>query len=166
MVRVVRPGRMIVPRISPRVLCFLEREGRFLLLHRRRPPNAGMWNAIGGKIEPGEDPFAACIREVREETGLAITGPSLCVLLVATVRATGELWVIYVFHAPAPPGPVVKSEEGELRWVDPHELSALPVPSDLPVILPRVLHGDGVSVVRVEYDTESGGPSYLEILGA
>ncbi|HLA25329.1 MAG TPA: NUDIX domain-containing protein, partial [bacterium] len=85
--------------ISQRVLCFLDRDHRFLLLHRRRSPNAGMWNAIGGKIEPGEDPFAACIREVREETGLVISGPKLRALLVITVRETEELWVIYVFRA-------------------------------------------------------------------
>ena len=152
--------------ISQRVLCFLERDGRFLLLHRRRSPNAGMWNAIGGKIEPGEDPFAACIREVREETGLVISGPKLRALLVITVRETEELWVIYVFRAPAPVGEVSASEEGDLRWVDAGEILALRTPADLPVILPQILHGEEVSVVRLEYETEDSEPRRIEILGA
>lgn len=152
--------------ISPRVLCFIERDGQYLLLHRRRPPNAGVWNAIGGKIEPGEDPFAACLREVSEETGLTISDPVLRVLLVITVRDPDELWVIYVFRAPAPAGEAVASEEGELRWVTTDEILSLRVPADLPLILPRILHGAGVSVVRLEYDTEDSAPRRLEILGS
>lgn len=152
--------------IAQRVLCVLEREGRILLLHRRRPPNAGVWNAIGGKIEPGEDPYAACVRETEEETGLAIRDPVLRVLLVVTVRRTGDLWVIYVFRAAAPPGEVAPSSEGDLRWVAPADVAALPTPADLPVILPRVLApGDGpVAVVRVEYDAEIGAPARTEVL--
>ena len=152
--------------IAQRVLCFLDRDGRFLLLHRRRSPNAGMWNAIGGKIEPGEDPFAACIREVGEETGLAISDPTLRALLVITVRETDERWVIYVFRAPAPPGEVTASEEGDLRWVDADEILSLRTPADLPVILPRILHGEDVTVVRLEYDTGAGEPRRVEIVGS
>ncbi len=151
--------------ISQRVLCFLERDRRFLLLHRRRPPNAGLWNAIGGKVEPGEDPFTACVREVREETGLEISSPSLRVLLVVTVRETGDLWVIYVFHASAPAGETIASDEGDLRWVDPDEIRSLPTPADLPLIVPR-LRGGEVAVVRLEYETEAGAPSRIEIVGA
>jgi len=152
--------------ISQRVLCFLDRDRRFLLLHRRRAPNAGLWNAIGGKIEPGEDPFGACIREVREETGLGISDPTLRALLVATVREPDELWVIYVFRAAAPPGEVTPSEEGDLRWVEADEISSLRTPADLPVILLRILHGEDVIVVRLEYETESSQPSRIEILGS
>jgi 8-oxo-dGTP diphosphatase len=151
--------------ISQRVLCFLEREGRFLLLQRRRPPDAGRWNAIGGKIQPGEDPFAACVREVREETGLEISAPSLRVLLVVTVRETDELWVIYVFHAASPAGKITASEEGDLRWVDADEMRSLRMPADLPVILPRIRNDGNVSVVRLEYETETGEPSRIEVLG-
>jgi 8-oxo-dGTP diphosphatase len=155
--------------ISQRVLCFLERDGHFLLLHRRRPPNAGMWNAIGGKLEPGEDPFTACVREVREESGLAIGTAALRVLLVVTVRETGDVWVIYVFRAPAPPGEPVPSGEGELEWVPAAEIPARRTPADLPLILPRLAAAqggaEGVTVVRLEYETESGDPVRTEIVG-
>jgi 8-oxo-dGTP pyrophosphatase MutT (NUDIX family) len=154
--------------ISQRVLCFLERDGRYLLLHRRRAPNAGLWNAIGGKIEPGEDPFAACIREVHEETALTISALALRVLLVVTVRATGDLWVIYVFHAPAPAGDPAASDEGELEWVSAADFSRRRTPADLPLILPHLqgtATGGGVAVIRLEYETETGGPIHTEILG-
>lgn len=140
--------------ISQRTLCFLRRGRHLLLLHRRNPPNAGMWNGIGGKIEPGEDPFTACAREVEEETGLTIAAPALRGLLVITVTATGELWIIYVFTAPAPDGALTPSAEGDLHWVDTDQIPALHTPADLPIILPRILTEDGVTVVRVEYAAE------------
>src|SRR3954467_15039784 len=42
-----------------------------VLLHRSSDDNR--WYTIGGAIDPGEEPAAACIREVREETGLTVT---------------------------------------------------------------------------------------------
>ena len=125
-----------------------------------------MWNGIGGKLQPGEDPFTTCIREVREETGLTITGPVLRALLVISVKSTGDLWTIFVFTAAAPAGEPVASDEGELAWVDVGRLNSLPVPADLPVILPRVFEDGGVIVARLEYETEDAASvSRVEILG-
>jgi ADP-ribose pyrophosphatase YjhB (NUDIX family) len=47
--------------------------GRLLLIRRARPPAAGFWSVPGGKCEPDEDPAAACVREVAEETGLTVS---------------------------------------------------------------------------------------------
>ena len=153
--------------ISPRTLCFLHRGRQVLLLHRRHAPNAGMWNGIGGKLEAGEDPFTGCVREVKEETGLAIVDPQLRALLVITVKATGDLWVIYVFAASAPEGTLVSSPEGDLHWVDAAQIRSLPTPADLPIILPRILDGGDITVARLEYATEDAvDPLKVEILGA
>jgi len=125
-----------------------------------------MWNGIGGKLQPGEDPFTTCIREVREEPGLTITGPVLRALLVISVKSTGDLWTIFVFTAASPAGEPVASDEGELAWVDVGQLNSLPVPADLPVILPRVFEDGGVVVARLEYETEDAASvSRVEILG-
>lgn len=40
------------------------------MLYRTFPPNAQMWNGLGGKIEAGETPLASVQREVQEEAGL------------------------------------------------------------------------------------------------
>jgi 8-oxo-dGTP diphosphatase len=58
---------------SPReraVLCFIVRDGRVLLIHKKRGLGAGKVNAPGGKIEPGERPLEAAIRETQEEVGV------------------------------------------------------------------------------------------------
>lgn len=151
--------------ISLRTLCFLRRDNRVLLLHRRNPPNAGYWNGVGGKLEQGEDPFTACVREVREETGLTIRDPKLRILLVATVRSTGDLWNIFVFTADAPAAAPVASEEGELAWVELDRLAALPVLPDLPVLF-RHLDAEAVTVIRMELETEDATSiSRVEVLG-
>src|SRR4051794_20205753 len=46
--------------------------GRLLLVQRGRPPAIGSWTVPGGRCLPGEEPAAACVREVAEETGLAV----------------------------------------------------------------------------------------------
>ena len=54
-------------------LCYIEREGKLLLLYRNKKendPNEGKWIGVGGKIEEGETPDECVLREVMEETGL------------------------------------------------------------------------------------------------
>lgn len=51
-------------------LCFCRHSDRLLMLLRRKPPHAGQWNGVGGKIEPGESPRDCARRETLEETGI------------------------------------------------------------------------------------------------
>jgi ADP-ribose pyrophosphatase YjhB (NUDIX family) len=46
--------------------------GRVLLVKRGRPPAEGLWSVPGGKVELGESLEEACVREMREETGLVV----------------------------------------------------------------------------------------------
>ncbi len=148
-------------------MCFLRDGDRLLLLRRRNPPNAGLWNGVGGKVEPEEDPYTACIREVAEETGLSIGAPHLRALLVVTVRATGALWVIFVFTDVVSTSTLIASDEGELAWVKPSELTALSTPPDLATVLPHLFRDGGVLVARVEYETEtSASYKYFQVLGS
>jgi len=52
------------------VLCFIISEGNILLIHKKRGLGAGKINGPGGRIDPGETPLQATIRETREEVAL------------------------------------------------------------------------------------------------
>ncbi|MEW1547733.1 NUDIX hydrolase [Streptomyces tsukubensis] len=49
-------------------------DGRVLLVRRRVPVGGLVWQFPGGKVEPGESPEEAAVRETREEAGLTVTG--------------------------------------------------------------------------------------------
>lgn len=57
------------------VICFVIAGDGVLLINRNKSPFKGMWNAVGGKVEKGETPEDACVREVFEESGISISSP-------------------------------------------------------------------------------------------
>lgn len=62
-----------VPKLPVSVLVVVyARTGEVLLLERKQPP--GWWQSVTGSLEPGETPWDAAVRELREETGLAADG--------------------------------------------------------------------------------------------
>lgn len=62
----------------PYTICFCCYQQQILMLYRNFPPNAGLWNGLGGKIEPGETPLASVRREMQEEAGIdLLEAPSL-----------------------------------------------------------------------------------------
>jgi ADP-ribose pyrophosphatase YjhB (NUDIX family) len=61
------------PRVVPCVGAVIhDAAGRLLLIQRGHDPHRGLWSLPGGRIEPGESPEQAIVREVREETGLDV----------------------------------------------------------------------------------------------
>jgi erythromycin esterase-like protein/ADP-ribose pyrophosphatase YjhB (NUDIX family) len=106
---------MTLPASLRYTLCFLTRGDRVLLLKRRRPPNQGLWNGVGGHLEPGEHPLAACLREVREETGYVLRHARFGGVL--TWRGFEVLeGGLYLFTVEAPSGEAGACDEGVLQW--------------------------------------------------
>lgn len=61
-------------------LCYIEQEGKYLMLLRNKKKNdlnEGKWIGIGGKFEDGETPDECLLREVYEETGVRLTNYKL-----------------------------------------------------------------------------------------
>lgn len=132
-------------------------DARVLLLRRRKPPNKGLYNAPGGKIEPHEDPYEACLRELHEETGLRVQELRLRAILTILTRTTGAQWLLFVFTAERPPAPAdaIASDEGELRWVPLDEIARVPVPSDIPLIAPHLFGpNEGVLMGKILCDND------------
>jgi ADP-ribose pyrophosphatase YjhB (NUDIX family) len=99
--------------------------GRYLLVRRSRPPEAGRWALPGGRVEPGETLAEAVIREVVEETGLAVR-PSREVGVVRRPGPGGVTYEIHCFIVDLLGGEAVAgSDAADVRWVAPHDLSAM-----------------------------------------
>ncbi|MGZ4776855.1 MAG: (deoxy)nucleoside triphosphate pyrophosphohydrolase [Oryzihumus sp.] len=106
--------------------------GRVLAARRTAPPEArGLWEFPGGKVEPGEAPEAAIVREIREELG-------------CEVRVTGELpgvqpvkpgYTLQVSVVELAGGEPVPHEHDAVRWLGPDELAEVPwLGPDLPFL--------------------------------
>ena len=104
-------------------LCYLERGGQYLMLHRvkkENDENHDKWIGVGGKFEPGESPEDCVCREVREETGLRLTDYRYC----GIVTFVNGDWIEYMhlFHATGFEGQLRECDEGVLEWIDKKKL--------------------------------------------
>jgi ADP-ribose pyrophosphatase YjhB (NUDIX family) len=106
------------------------RDGRVLIVRRGRPPAHGLHTLPGGGVELGETLEQAVIREVREETGLAIAPLGLVGFREAIARdVAGRVerhFVILPFAARWIEGEIALNEElAEAQWRKPDELAGL-----------------------------------------
>lgn len=125
-------------------LCYIEKEGKYLMLHRVKKHhdiNAGKWIGVGGHVENGETPEECLLREVKEETGLTLTAYRLRGL-VTFLSDVCEPELMCVFTADAFDGEMIECDEGELAWVEKSDVLALPTWEGDRVFLERLLSGD------------------------
>jgi len=124
-------------------LVYCLRDDTVLLMERRKEPNRGLWTAPGGKLEPGEAPFACARREIREEAGIAATDMRLRGVLTLSASRPGWDWLLFAyvvtgFEAIDPPD----EREGLLRWWARADIPALAMPQADHIFLPPVLDLD------------------------
>ncbi|MBU3076362.1 (deoxy)nucleoside triphosphate pyrophosphohydrolase [Sphingomonas quercus] len=114
----------------------VDRDGRVLV--QQRPdgkPMAGLWEFPGGKVEPGETPEAALIRELHEELGIDVNAACLAPATFAS-EALGERHLLLMLYACRKwAGTPEPRHATALKWVRPVALHALDMPpADRPLI--------------------------------
>ena len=131
----LRPGKDY---IGVGVGAVVLRDGRLLLLLRRKAPEAGCWSIPGGKVEFGETCAHAVLRELSEETGLRGRIVALLGVMDHIVEEEHTHFVSPAFLVEAE-GEAGNREEGshkELGWFDPEEL-----PENLTLTTKKALEG-------------------------
>jgi 8-oxo-dGTP pyrophosphatase MutT (NUDIX family) len=107
------------------VCALVRREGRILAMRRSMAKDAapGIWEALSGRIEPGESPLEAVHREIEEESGLSVRVHPRPLVAHASDRAGVPMLIVYYF-ADWLEGEVRLSEEHEAyAWLDPDEFA-------------------------------------------
>ncbi len=105
-------------------LCYIEKDNRYLMLHRNKKENdanEGKWIGVGGKFEQNESPDECLLREVKEETGLTLTDYRLRGF-ITFVSDKWETEYMFLYTATEYEGVITDCGEGELVWVDKNEL--------------------------------------------
>lgn len=116
-------------------VCLRDDDGALLTVRKR---GTERFMLVGGKLDPGESPAAAAVRETAEEVGLRLAAAQLRLLGVFVAPAANEAgtWVrCTVFTAPLTGRPVPLAEIEELRWQPVDEDSAGALPADLAPLL-------------------------------
>lgn len=108
------------------------RDGRLLLIRRRRDPEAGAWGLPGGKVDLFETAAAAAEREVLEETGLRFAARELLCVVDQIDREAGHHWFAPVYVVEAADGAPRIAEPEKHDGLDWFALDALPEPLTAP----------------------------------
>jgi 8-oxo-dGTP diphosphatase len=121
-------------------VALVDADGRVLIA--QRPPQktlGGLWEFPGGKIEPGERPEQALIRELDEELGIEVKEACLAPLTFAS-HAYPEMHLLMPLYVCRRWDGLVSAREGQpLKWVRPRALRDYPMPpADEPLIPPLI----------------------------
>ena len=108
-------------------LCYLEKDGQYLMLHRvkkEKDLNKDKWIGVGGKFEDKESPEDCLKREVLEETGLTLTDWRYRGI-VTFVSNEAPTEYMHLFTAEGFEGEIKVCDEGTLEWVPKETVPAL-----------------------------------------
>lgn len=120
-----KKGKIIMSSLS--TLCYIEKDGKYLMLHRtvkENDVNKDKWIGVGGHFEKDESPEECLLREVKEETGYTLTSYRFRGL-VTFISGNGVTEYMSLFTADGFEGEQIECDEGELEWVEKDRIESL-----------------------------------------
>ena len=151
-------------------LCYIEKDGKYLMLHRtkkERDINRDKWIGVGGHAEGTEGPEDCLLREVKEETGLTLTSYRFRGLVTFVSDAVPEVEEMCLFTADGFTGELNDCNEGSLQWVDKQEVLNLPTWEGDAIFLRLLIEADEQHffTLRLVYEGEKLMEKQLRIYG-
>ncbi len=117
------------------VACYVQHDNKFIVLQRQlHKSHGGKWGLPAGKVDSGESPDEAVIREIFEETGMVIQVGQLQVLSTLFVQHEGHDFTYHSFRVTLSVLPQIilsKSEHQAYTWVTPRESINMDLVHDL-----------------------------------
>lgn len=135
-------------------LCYIERDGCYLMLHRnvkKNDVNKDKWIGVGGHFEEDESPEECVLREVREETGYTLTSYRFRGLLTF-ISGTGVTEYISLYTADGFTGEPIPCNEGELVWVDKDAIDDLNIWEGDKIFFRLLKEDRGFFSLKLEYN--------------
>lgn len=108
-------------------LCYIEKDGCYLMLHRVKKENdvnKDKWIGVGGHFEENESPEECLLREVKEETGLTLTSYRFCGLVTFIADGWPSEYMC-LYRADKFTGEIRECSEGTLEWIKKADLFGL-----------------------------------------
>ena len=134
-------------------LCYIEKDGQYLMLHRtvkKNDVNKDKWIGVGGHFEVDESPEECVLREVKEETGYTLTSYRFRGI-VTFVSGNGVTEYMHLFTADEFEGKSIACDEGELEWVDIEEVWHLNIWEGDKIFFWLMQHDAPFFSLRLEY---------------
>jgi 8-oxo-dGTP diphosphatase len=108
------------------------------ILLQRRPEGkqmAGLWEFPGGKVDAGESPESALVRELKEELGIDVSAQNLFPVCFAREPLGDRSLLLLLFRCTEWQGEPAALDSPELRWLRPSDMQSLPMPpADRPLV--------------------------------
>ncbi len=127
---------MTVPIVLVAAAALIDRDNRVLLAKRPAGKSmAGLWEFPGGKVQPGETPEQALIRELEEELAIEVCDTCLAPFTFASHAYDDFHLLMPLYLCRTWEGDIVPRENQEVKWVRPLALKDYPMPAaDIPLI--------------------------------
>ena len=134
-------------------LCYIEKENKYLMLHRtskKKDGNKDKWIGVGGHFEKGESPEECLLREVKEETGLELTSYQFR----GIVTFISDEWpdeYMCLYTADRYTGDIGNCDEGELVWVEKGKIMDLNIWEGDKIFLKLLTENQPIFSLKLEY---------------
>ena len=144
-------------------LCHIEKDGKYLMLHRVKKENDlnhDKWVGIGGKFEEKESPEDCNLREVLEETGLTLHTARYCGIVTFVSDRYETEWM-HLFYSDDFSGTLLECDEGTLEWVDKQAVYDLPIWEGDKIFFRLIEEGAPFFSLKLEYIGDTLGNAVL-----